>query len=212
MSDESLKQVVTQQPNVRRARSLRSDRALVPLGRYVGTGLELKSDRCVAIELFRTSTNINPCILVKPSNAISRRPYRSKRVESEDGPKGPKTRLEAHPTTSQLKAHKPQHGNFPFLLFRAATQLGLAVLGLLELGILPTALEPRLKPCYIRVLWEIRVFLVSLFKRKSTVRISVPTRLNSSEHRQTSIHAFSSNLQMLSPEDRSKLSPCFPLF
>ncbi|KAG5384599.1 hypothetical protein IGI04_036069 [Brassica rapa subsp. trilocularis] len=62
-----------------------------------------------------------------------------------------------------------------FLLFRAATQLGLAVLGLLELGISLTALEPRLIPCYIRVLWEIRVFLVSLFKRKSTVRISVPT-------------------------------------
>ncbi|KAG5397816.1 hypothetical protein IGI04_019630 [Brassica rapa subsp. trilocularis] len=54
--------------------SLRSDRALVPLGRYVATGLELKFGLCVAIELFRTSTDINPCILVKPSNAISRRP------------------------------------------------------------------------------------------------------------------------------------------
>ncbi|KAG5393296.1 hypothetical protein IGI04_023259 [Brassica rapa subsp. trilocularis] len=93
-----------------RLRSLRSDRALVPLGRYGAIGLEPKFGRCVAIELFRTSTDINPCILVKPSNAISRRPYRSKRVESEDGPKGPKTRLEAHPTISQLKARKPQHG------------------------------------------------------------------------------------------------------
>ncbi|KAG5393654.1 hypothetical protein IGI04_023617 [Brassica rapa subsp. trilocularis] len=59
--------------------------------------------------------------------------------------------------------------------YGTATQLGLAVLVLLELGISPTALEPRLIPCYIRVLWEIKVFLVSLFKRKSTVRISVPT-------------------------------------
>ncbi|KAF3548715.1 hypothetical protein DY000_02006231 [Brassica cretica] len=33
------------------------------------------------------------------------------------------------------------------MLFRAATQFGLAVLGLLELGISPTALEPRLIPC-----------------------------------------------------------------
>ncbi|KAG5388776.1 hypothetical protein IGI04_030317 [Brassica rapa subsp. trilocularis] len=56
------------------ARPLRSDRALVSLCRYVATGLELKFGRCVAIELFRTSTNINPCILVKSSNAISRRP------------------------------------------------------------------------------------------------------------------------------------------
>ncbi|KAF3552366.1 hypothetical protein DY000_02008029 [Brassica cretica] len=33
-------------------------------------------------------------------------------------------------------------------IIRAATQLGLAVLGLLELGISPTAPEPRLTPCY----------------------------------------------------------------
>ncbi|KAG5378228.1 hypothetical protein IGI04_026070, partial [Brassica rapa subsp. trilocularis] len=59
--------------------------------------------------------------------------------------------------------------------YGTATQLGLAVLGLLELGISPTALEPRLIPCHIRILWKIRVFLVSLFKRKSTVQISVPT-------------------------------------
>ncbi|KAF3527248.1 hypothetical protein DY000_02039030 [Brassica cretica] len=40
---------------------------------------------------------------------------------------------------------------------RAATQLGLAVLGLLEIGISPTALEARLIPCYIRDLWETRL-------------------------------------------------------
>ncbi|KAG5375547.1 hypothetical protein IGI04_040143 [Brassica rapa subsp. trilocularis] len=75
--------------------------------------------------------------------------------------------------------------------YRTATQLGLAVLGLLELGISPTALEPRLIPCctgckfgirsfcslfdFLYFIVEIRVFLVYLFKRKSKVRISVPT-------------------------------------
>ncbi|KAG5385216.1 hypothetical protein IGI04_036686, partial [Brassica rapa subsp. trilocularis] len=38
-----------------KAWSLRSDRALVPLGRYEATGLEPKFGRCVAIEPFRTS-------------------------------------------------------------------------------------------------------------------------------------------------------------
>ncbi|KAF2586505.1 hypothetical protein F2Q70_00037249 [Brassica cretica] len=36
-----------------KARSLRSDRVLVPLGRYVATGLEPKFGRCPATELFR---------------------------------------------------------------------------------------------------------------------------------------------------------------
>ncbi|KAF3568020.1 hypothetical protein DY000_02014889 [Brassica cretica] len=35
----------------------------------------------------------------------------------------------------------------PAIVIRAATQLGLAVFGLLELEISPTALEPRLIPC-----------------------------------------------------------------
>ncbi|KAG5389542.1 hypothetical protein IGI04_031083 [Brassica rapa subsp. trilocularis] len=64
-------------PSARPARSLRSDRAIVPLGRYVATelepklgryvatGLEPKFGRCVATELFRTSTDINPCYLLK---------------------------------------------------------------------------------------------------------------------------------------------------
>ncbi|KAG5388621.1 hypothetical protein IGI04_030162 [Brassica rapa subsp. trilocularis] len=38
-----------------KARSLHSDRGLVPLGRYEATGLEPKFGRCVAIEPFRTS-------------------------------------------------------------------------------------------------------------------------------------------------------------
>ncbi|KAF3583391.1 hypothetical protein F2Q69_00029160 [Brassica cretica] len=61
-SDESLKQVVTQRPNVRparslrsdraraKARSLRSDRAIVPFCRYVPTELKSKLGRYVATE------------------------------------------------------------------------------------------------------------------------------------------------------------------
>ncbi|KAF3494784.1 hypothetical protein DY000_02051886 [Brassica cretica] len=63
ISDESSKQVVTQRPNVRparsqrsdraraQARSLRSDRAIVPLGRYVATKLKPRLGRYVATEL-----------------------------------------------------------------------------------------------------------------------------------------------------------------
>ncbi|KAG5415293.1 hypothetical protein IGI04_002860, partial [Brassica rapa subsp. trilocularis] len=49
-SDESSKQVVTQRLNVRPARSLRSDRAIVPLGRYVETELMPRLGRYVATE------------------------------------------------------------------------------------------------------------------------------------------------------------------
>ncbi|KAF3586504.1 hypothetical protein F2Q69_00028834 [Brassica cretica] len=56
MSDESSKQVVTQRPNVRPARSLRSDRARAQ-------ARSRRSDRAQA-----------KARSVKPSNAISRRP------------------------------------------------------------------------------------------------------------------------------------------
>ncbi|KAF3532583.1 hypothetical protein DY000_02042885 [Brassica cretica] len=36
-----------------KARSLRSDRAFLPVGRYVATGLEPKFGRCVATELLQ---------------------------------------------------------------------------------------------------------------------------------------------------------------
>ncbi|KAG5373573.1 hypothetical protein IGI04_043108, partial [Brassica rapa subsp. trilocularis] len=187
----------------RSSRSVATDRALVSLGRYIATGLEPKFGRWVAIEPFRTSIRHQSlhsrqtfeCYLPKTvaSSVHKPRKIRSKRVESEDGPKGPKTRLEAHPTIfpnqkpvnhsmvrawparkDKCQVSADKYGSFED---NSATQLGLAVLGLLKLGISPTALEPRLIPCYIRVLWETRVFLVSLFKRKSTVRILVPTIL-----------------------------------
>ncbi|KAG5384192.1 hypothetical protein IGI04_035662, partial [Brassica rapa subsp. trilocularis] len=181
-------------PSDRPARSLRSDRAraIIPLNRYVATELKPKLGRYVATGL---EPKFGRC---KP------RKTRSKRVESEDGPKGPKTRLEAHPTIflnqkpvnhsmvrawptrkdkCQVSADKygsfednwqksksSDLGNFPFLLFRAATQLGLAVLGLLELGISPTALEPRLIPCcnvhtQIRNKTYFALFSISYFYR-----------------------------------------------
>ncbi|KAG5411073.1 hypothetical protein IGI04_007392 [Brassica rapa subsp. trilocularis] len=163
------------------ARSLRSDRAIVPLGRYVATerssrsrpsyvatGLEPKFGRCVAIEPFRTSIRHQSlhsrqtfeCYLPKTvaSSVHKPRKTRSKRVESEDGPKGPKTRLEAHPTIfpNQKPVNHSMVHAWPTRKdkcqvsadkYGTATQLGLAVLGLLELGISPTALEPRLIPC-----------------------------------------------------------------
>ncbi|KAG5404211.1 hypothetical protein IGI04_010330 [Brassica rapa subsp. trilocularis] len=149
-----------------KARSLRSDRAIVPLGRYVAIELEPKLGRYVATE--RSSRS-------KP------RKTRSKRVESEDGPKGPKTRLEAHPTIfpnqkpvnhSMVRAWPTRKDKCQVSAdkYGTATQLGLAVLGLLELGISPTALEPRLIPCcnvhtQIRNKTYFALFSISYFYR-----------------------------------------------
>uniref|UniRef100_A0A0D3BT26 Squalene cyclase C-terminal domain-containing protein n=1 Tax=Brassica oleracea var. oleracea TaxID=109376 RepID=A0A0D3BT26_BRAOL len=50
-SDKSLKRVATQRPNACSVRSLRSDRASIPLGRYVTTELEPKLGRYIARSL-----------------------------------------------------------------------------------------------------------------------------------------------------------------
>ncbi|KAG5374290.1 hypothetical protein IGI04_042389, partial [Brassica rapa subsp. trilocularis] len=188
-TERSSRSVATDRARAK-ARSLRSDRAIIPLGRYVATelepklgryvaterepklgryiatGLEPKFGRCVAIEPFRTSIRHQSlhsrqtfeCYLPKTVASSKPRKTRSKRVESEDGPKGPKTRLEAHPTIfpnqkpvnhSMVRAWPTRKDKCQVSAdkYGTATQLGLAVLGLLELGISPTALEPRPIPC-----------------------------------------------------------------
>ncbi|KAG5414511.1 hypothetical protein IGI04_002078 [Brassica rapa subsp. trilocularis] len=91
-TERSSRSVATDRAQAK-ARSLRSDRALVSLGRYIATGLEPKFGRCVAIEPFRTS--------IRHQSMHSRQNLRM--ISPEDrsklnGPKGPKTRFEAHPT------------------------------------------------------------------------------------------------------------------
>ncbi|KAG5384803.1 hypothetical protein IGI04_036273 [Brassica rapa subsp. trilocularis] len=128
----------TRRPSMHTARSLRSERASVPLGRYVATKLEpssrpsvrsvrsLRSDRTLPKRRYDTKS----CILVYPTmlspedrselssclSTILRHQSnfavktaessffiersRNKRFESEDGPKGPRTRLEAQLTIS----------------------------------------------------------------------------------------------------------------
>ncbi|KAG5388683.1 hypothetical protein IGI04_030224 [Brassica rapa subsp. trilocularis] len=202
-SDESSKQVVTQRPSVRPARSLRSDRASVSLGRYIATGLEPKFGHCIATRLFRTSIRHQSmhsrqtfkCYLPKTvassvhvfryfkssiklrgleTAEIGRRPKRGLKHDSRPILRFLNQKPVNHSTVYAWSARKDKC-QVSADKYGTATQLGLAILGFLELGISPTALEPRLIPCYIRVLWEIRVFLVSLFKWKSTVRISVLT-------------------------------------
>ncbi|KAG5397470.1 hypothetical protein IGI04_019284 [Brassica rapa subsp. trilocularis] len=70
---------------------------------------------------------------------------------------------------------------FPCLSFRAATQLGLAVSGLLELEISPTALEPRLIPCFNaqthiqnKIYLETRVLLLSNLNRNRQCKFRFP--------------------------------------
>ncbi|KAF3583931.1 hypothetical protein F2Q69_00029799 [Brassica cretica] len=93
-SDKCSKRIATQRPNTCSARSLRSDRTSIPLGRYVATELEQELGRYVATEhepelgryvaisdraqtevrslssdraLPKRGYDISPCILVYPS-------------------------------------------------------------------------------------------------------------------------------------------------
>ncbi|KAF2580358.1 hypothetical protein F2Q68_00005426 [Brassica cretica] len=63
----SSKRVATQRPNACFARSLRSDQAFLPLGRYIATELEPKLGRYVATERKERSIRHSSCILVYPS-------------------------------------------------------------------------------------------------------------------------------------------------
>ncbi|KAG5384889.1 hypothetical protein IGI04_036359 [Brassica rapa subsp. trilocularis] len=152
------------------ARSLRSDRALVPLGRYEATGLEPKFGRCVAIEPFRTS--IRHQFLHSRQNLRMLSPEdRSKLTWFTLGPQGRINVKFPRINTEVLKiiVKIGKNGISPFLCYdglraEERTRPGSSISC--------PALSIELQ---IRDLWEIRVFLVSLFKRKSTVQISVPT-------------------------------------
>ncbi|KAG5410762.1 hypothetical protein IGI04_007081, partial [Brassica rapa subsp. trilocularis] len=164
-------------PSVRLARLLRSDRAPVPLGRYVATGLEPKFGRCVATKLFRTSIRHQSmhsrqtfkCYLPKTvASSVHVFRYSKSSIKNRANRKTAQRDLkhDSRPILRFLN-QKPVNHNTVYAWstrkdkcqvsadkygsfednFRAATQLGLAVLGSLELGISPAALEPRLIPC-----------------------------------------------------------------
>ncbi|KAG5388361.1 hypothetical protein IGI04_029902 [Brassica rapa subsp. trilocularis] len=154
------------------ARSLRSDRARAKLGRYVAT----------------TSIRHESMHSHLPFDAIFRRPQKTAQRDLRHDLKPTLLFLNQQPVNRRTvyawfaRKDKCQVSADKYIILKITkirkmeylhwTQLGSAVLGLLELGISPTALEPRLIPCYIRDLWETRVLLLSLFKRKSTVQIS----------------------------------------
>ena len=106
--------VTTQLPHMHTARSLRSGRACVPFGCYVATELFRNDDttwirafspilRCYLpktvanpFHVFRQSkSSIKLCDKNREKFVFIER-SRNKRFESKDGPKGPKTWLEAH--------------------------------------------------------------------------------------------------------------------
>ncbi|KAG5397688.1 hypothetical protein IGI04_019502 [Brassica rapa subsp. trilocularis] len=138
------------------------------LGRYIATGLEPKFGRCVASELFRTSIRHQSMHSRQNLQMLSPED-RSKLIRSLS------KELVVNVSSRKTAQRDLKHDSRPILRFLnqnsvnhstvyawstrkdkcqvstdkygTATQLGLAVLGLLELGISPTALEPRLIPC-----------------------------------------------------------------
>ncbi|KAG5376156.1 hypothetical protein IGI04_040752, partial [Brassica rapa subsp. trilocularis] len=166
-----------------KARSLHSDRAIVPLGRYVATelgpklghyeatglvplgryeatGLDPKFGRCVAIEPFRTS--------IRHQFLHSRQNLRML---------SPEDRSKLSPCPSyDFPNQKPVNHS---LVYAWSTRKDKCQVSADKYGSFEDNCEDRengISPflCYDGLRTE-EVFLVSLFKRKSSVRISVPT-------------------------------------
>ncbi|KAG5374411.1 hypothetical protein IGI04_042261 [Brassica rapa subsp. trilocularis] len=164
------------------ARSLRSDRAIVPLGRYVATELEPKLGRYVATE--RSSFSVATDRAIVPLGRYVASELSQARSLRSDRALVPLGRYEVtglEPKFGRCVAIEPFRTSIRHQFLHSRQNLRMlspedrSKLSPYELAQAVRSLVQLYQLNYVRLDPRKGVFLVSLFKRKSTVRISVPT-------------------------------------